>query len=111
MDQALHFETVCCEAQSVLYFNVPEEICIERCLERAKTSGRTDDNHGTIQRRYQNYVDQTKPVIEMYEHFGKVREIDGCKEVNDIYEESRASVLPEVCWMVGPIGSGKTILG
>jgi len=57
LDQALHFETVCCEAQSVLYFNVPEDICIERCLERAKTSGRTDDNQATIQRRYQNYVD------------------------------------------------------
>jgi adenylate kinase family enzyme len=56
-------------------------------------------------------VDQTKPVIEMYEHFGKVREINGCAEINDIYEESRASVLPEVSWMVGPIGSGKSVLG
>ena len=47
----------------------------------------------------------------MYEHFGKVREIDGHKEINDIYEQSRAAVLPEVCWMTGPIGSGKSIIG
>jgi len=111
LDQAIHFETMCCEAQSVLYYNVPEEICIERCMERAKTSGRTDDNQATIIRRYQNYVDQTKPVIEMYEHFGKVHEIDGTHDVNEIYEESRKAVLPQVSFMIGPQGSGKSVLG
>lgn len=47
----------------------------------------------------------------MYEHFGKVREIDGCTEVNEIYEQARAAVLPQVNWMIGPTSSGKTIIG
>jgi len=47
----------------------------------------------------------------MYEHFGKVREIDGTADVNEIYEKTRASVLPQVSFMIGPIGSGKSCLG
>jgi len=47
----------------------------------------------------------------MYEHFGKVREIDGTSDVNEIYEKTRASVLPQVSFMIGPIGSGKSCLG
>jgi len=111
LDQAMHFESAACEAQAVLYFNVPEEVCIERCMERAKTSGRTDDNQATIVRRYQNYVDQTKPVISMYERFGKVHEIDGCRDPNEIYEDSRTAVLPQVSFLIGPQGAGKTVLG
>lgn len=80
-------------------------------MERAKTSGRSDDNQATIVRRYQNYVDQTKPVIEMYDRFGKVHEIDGTRDVNEIYEDSRVAVLPQVSFMVGPMASGKTKLG
>ena len=62
-------------------------------------------------RRYQNYVDQTKPVIAMYDRFGKVHEIDGCRDPNDIYVDSRTAVLPQVSFLIGPQGSGKTVLG
>jgi adenylate kinase family enzyme len=95
----------------VLYYNVDEDVCISRCMERAKTSGRTDDNQATIVRRYQNYVDQTKPVIAMYERFGKVHEIDGVRDPNDIYEDSRKAVLPQVSFLIGPQGAGKSVLG
>jgi adenylate kinase family enzyme len=30
---------------------------IERCLKRAETSGRSDDNPDTIKKRVQNYLD------------------------------------------------------
>jgi hypothetical protein len=30
----------------------------------------------------------------MYNNFGKVHEIDGTREINDIYEDTRKSVLP-----------------
>jgi len=55
-------------------------------MKRAETSGRSDDNEETIIKRFQNYVDATKPVVEMYTKFGKVREIDGSKDINTIYE-------------------------
>lgn len=94
LDQALHFEATACEAQTVLYFNVPEEICIARCMERAKTSDRSDDNQSTIKKRYTNYVESTKPAIDMYQHFGKVHEIDGTRDINEIYEDTRKALLP-----------------
>jgi len=43
VDQAVYFEQVVGECQNVLYFNTPIEVCVARCLERAKTSGRSDD--------------------------------------------------------------------
>jgi len=50
-DQAIHFENVVGEAQSVLYFNTPMDVCVARCMERSKSSGRTDDTEETIMRR------------------------------------------------------------
>lgn len=50
-DQAIHFENVVGEAQSVLYFNTPMDVCVARCMERSKNSGRTDDTEETIMRR------------------------------------------------------------
>ena len=107
----MHFEANCCEAQTVLFYNVPEEVCIARCTKRAETSDRSDDNAVTIRKRYTNYVEQTRPVIEMYEHFGKVHEIDGARDANEIYEETRKHLLPQVSFMVGPQGSGKSSIG
>ena len=38
-----------------------------RLLERAKTSGRSDDNIETIKKRFRTFVDQTVPVCSLYE--------------------------------------------
>lgn len=80
-------------------------------MKRAETSGRSDDNEETIIKRFQNYVDATKPVIEMYTKFGKVREIDGSQDINAIYEQTRRAMLPQVSFIVGPKASGKSTLG
>jgi len=39
----------------VLYFNTPIDICVARCLERAKTSGRSDDTEEIIGARLKTY--------------------------------------------------------
>lgn len=80
-------------------------------MKRAETSGRSDDNKETIIKRFQNYVNATKPVIEMYTKFGKVREIDGSKDINSIYAETRRAMLPQVSFIMGPKASGKSVLG
>uniref|UniRef100_A0A2K5I6V1 Uncharacterized protein n=1 Tax=Colobus angolensis palliatus TaxID=336983 RepID=A0A2K5I6V1_COLAP len=36
----------------VLFFDCNNEICIERCLERGKSSGRSDDNRESLEKRY-----------------------------------------------------------
>ena len=39
----------------VLFFDCPEDVMVERLLERGKTSGRTDDNEATIRKRFDTF--------------------------------------------------------
>ena len=50
----------------VLYFKVPDDVMVERLLNRAKTSGRVDDNEETIKKRLATFHKHTEPVIEYY---------------------------------------------
>lgn len=49
----------------VLFFDCNNEICIERCLERGKSSGRSDDNRESLEKRIQTYLESTKPIIAL----------------------------------------------
>ncbi|XP_006839795.1 PREDICTED: UMP-CMP kinase isoform X2 [Chrysochloris asiatica] len=71
----------------VLFFDCNNEICIERCLERGKSSGRTDDNRESLEKRIQTYLQSTKPIIDLYEEMGKVRKIDASKSVDEVFDE------------------------
>lgn len=99
------------EAQTVLYFNTSQEICVARCLERAKTSGRSDDTEEIITKRLQTYNEQSKPVVDLYKSFGKVREVDGAGDTIQVWNATRQAMLPQVSFLIGPIGSGKSTLG
>eukprot|EP00069_Balaena_mysticetus_P020092 bmy_12716T0 len=62
-------------------------ICIERCLERGKSSGRSDDNRESLEKRIQTYLQSTKPIIDLYEEMGKVKKIDASKSVDEVFDE------------------------
>lgn len=49
--QATLFEKMVCEVHQVLFYDVPQEIMEARCMKRAETSGRSDDNAETIKKR------------------------------------------------------------
>ncbi|CAO2639550.1 UMP-CMP kinase, partial [Lemmus lemmus] len=68
----------------VLFFDCNNKICIERCLERGKSSGRTDDNRESLEKRIQTYLQSTKPIIDLYEEVGKVRKIDASRSVDEV---------------------------
>merc|ERR1711879_1121593 len=70
---------------SVLFFTCSEECMQERLLERAKTSGRSDDNLGVIRKRFKTYTDTTMPIIEHYRAKNMVTEIDASKDVDTVY--------------------------
>uniref|UniRef100_A0A4X1WBZ4 Cytidine/uridine monophosphate kinase 1 n=2 Tax=Sus scrofa TaxID=9823 RepID=A0A4X1WBZ4_PIG len=71
----------------VLFFDCNNEICIERCLERGKSSGRSDDNRESLEKRIQTYLQSTKPIIDLYEEMGKVKKIDASKSVDEVFDE------------------------
>jgi adenylate kinase family enzyme len=56
-------------------FDCPEEVMVERLLERGKTSGRVDDNEETIRKRFHTFQQATLPVIEHYQQLDKVKQV------------------------------------
>ncbi|XP_066857268.1 UMP-CMP kinase isoform X2 [Anser cygnoides] len=68
----------------VLFFDCDNEICIGRCLERGKSSGRSDDNRESLEKRIHTYLQSTKPIIDLYERMGKVRKVDASKSVDEV---------------------------
>ncbi|XP_043555182.1 UMP-CMP kinase [Chiloscyllium plagiosum] len=73
------------DVKFVLFFDCSNEVCIQRCLERGKDSGRTDDNVQSLLKRIQTYMQSTKPIIDQYEKEGKVRRVDGAKSVDEVF--------------------------
>jgi adenylate kinase family enzyme len=83
---------------------------LARCMKRAETSGRVDDNPDVIKKRVQNYFDQSYPVVEYYTKFGKVRRIDATGDVNDVYAATKKAVIPQTMFLIGPKACGKTTI-
>lgn len=69
----------------VLFFNCSEQICVDRCLDRGKTSGRTDDNIESLKKRIQTYTTSTMPIIDHYRALNLVREINGEHSPEEVY--------------------------
>ncbi|KHJ93835.1 adenylate kinase isoenzyme 5 domain protein [Oesophagostomum dentatum] len=83
--QGEEFEKEIQEAKSVLFFDASEEILVERLLNRAKTSGRVDDNIETIKKRLETFRKATAPVVEYYEKKKKLIKILAKGTVDEIF--------------------------
>ena len=73
------------DVSAMLDLDVPEDLLIERLINRGKSSGRADDNEATIKQRLEVYHNQTSPLIEWYQKAGKYHHIKGVGEVSDIF--------------------------
>ncbi|TWW72851.1 UMP-CMP kinase [Takifugu flavidus] len=78
------------DVKFVLFFDCSNEVCINRCLERGKNSGRTDDNRESLNKRIQTYLQSTRPIIDLYEKQGKVRTIDASRSVEEVFGDVKA---------------------
>lgn len=74
------------DVEGVLFFDCPEEVCVKRILERAKTSGRVDDNEESIRKRFNTYYQETMPVIKYYEKINLVKKINAVPDVDEVYQ-------------------------
>ncbi|KAG9343457.1 hypothetical protein AGOR_G00239370 [Albula goreensis] len=75
------------DVKFVLFFDCSNKVCIDRCLERGKSSGRTDDNRESLEKRIQTYLQSTRPIIEQYEKEGKVRTVDASRGVDEVFAD------------------------
>ncbi len=64
---------------------VAKEELITRLLKRGETSGRSDDNLETIEKRIQVYEEQTSPVIDFFKAEGNYVGIEGVGGIDDIF--------------------------
>ena len=67
----------------ILYFECSNEEMTKRLLERAKTSGRVDDNEETIKKRLKTFEDQTLPVVDKFSD--RVKKISAMGSVDEIF--------------------------
>lgn len=68
----------------MVQLDVPREELIRRMLERAKVSGRSDDNEATIKNRLVEYENKTLPVADYYAAQGKRLLINGLGAIDGI---------------------------
>lgn len=71
----------------VLSLEVPEDILVERMLERGKTSGRADDNIESIRHRFVEYDNKTKPVLDFYQNKNCLHPINGVGTIEHIFND------------------------
>ena len=58
------------QVAGMLELQVPNDMLMERLINRGKTSGRADDNEETIRKRFQVYHSQTAPLAEWFQKEG-----------------------------------------
>lgn len=80
---ANHGRTLTC----MIRLDVTREELIRRMLERAKVSGRSDDNEETIKNRLVEYENKTLPVADYYSKQGKEVKINGLGDIKRISED------------------------
>ena len=68
----------------IFFLNVDKEIIIERIKKRKIIEKRSDDQLNTILKRYDSYMETTKPVLDFYSKNPKFNEIDGSLKIDEI---------------------------
>ena len=68
----------------IFYLNVNKETIIERIKKRKFVENRSDDELDTIIKRYDVYIETTKPVLDFYSKNPNFHEIDGSLEIDQI---------------------------
>ncbi len=69
----------------MLALEVPEDMLVERLLNRGKTSGRSDDqDESKIRNRFNEYESKTAILKDYYQKQNKYFGIDGVGSINDI---------------------------
>ena len=68
----------------IFFLNVNKDTIIQRIKKRKIIEKRNDDDLDTILRRYDTYMETTKPVLNYYSINSNFNEIDGSLKINEI---------------------------
>ena len=68
----------------ILFLNVNKDTILKRLEKRKIIENRSDDDNHTIVKRYEKYMETTKPVLNFYSEKPNFKEIDGGLEIEEI---------------------------
>ena len=68
----------------IFFLNVSKETIIKRIEKRKILEKRSDDNLDTLLKRYDTYMETTRPVLDFYSKNPNFHEIDGSLEIDQI---------------------------
>ena len=68
----------------IFFLNVNKDVIVKRIEKRKNLENRSDDDLKTILKRYDVYMETTKPVLEHYAKNSNFHEIDGSLEIDQI---------------------------
>jgi len=74
----------------IFFLNANKETIIKRIEKRKIIEKREDDDLKTILRRYDTYMETTKPVLDFYSKNSNFYDIDGSLEINEITKKIEA---------------------
>ncbi len=75
------------ELDAVLFFDISDDVAVERLRRRAKAEGREDDAPEAIARRLEIYHEQTEPVVERYRVGGKLVPLRAERSIGEVAAE------------------------
>ena len=74
------------DVERILFLDCPRDLCVERLVERGKTSGRADGNEESIGKRFATYHEETLPVVEHYEGLELLVRVDAGHDVDTVFQ-------------------------
>ena len=76
----------------IFFLNVNKDTIIERVEKRKTLENRSDDNTDTILKRYDTYMETTRPVLDYYSKNPNFHQINGTQEIDQITKEIEAFI-------------------
>jgi len=77
---------------AVLFFDLSDELAVERIRGRALDEGREDDSPDAIARRLAIYHEQTEAVVERYRATGKLVPLHAARSIEEVSMEIEAAL-------------------
>lgn len=77
---------------AILFFDVPDEVGMQRALDRAKLESRADDTPAVIAKRLEIYHSETEPIVEHYRVTGKLVPLHADRSIDEVWSEISESL-------------------
>jgi adenylate kinase len=78
---------------AILFLDVPDEVGMERALNRAQTENRPDDTREVIAKRLEIYHSETEPIVEHYRATGKLVPLHAARTIDEVWAEISAALI------------------